>query len=370
MKPFGYGEREIGTRDMVMTVSSMTVGIGVLTLPRTVTSEVNSPDGWISILVAGALAVAFAWIAGRAAQEAGRDGALALGARVFSRPISYLVGGIYALAFLLFAAYEVRAIAVISKQYLFEKTPLEMIALAFLLVVVTGVFGSRVGIIRLNSLFLPIVITVGFIVLVFTLGFFEFSNLRPVFTSGFGDLAAGARESIFSLLGFDVILFYGMFMSRPKDAPKAAAIGVALPILFYLLIFIVTTGVFSYQGAKQMLYPTIELAKEVQIPGEFFERFESLFFTVWIMTVFNTTCMALDIAVSLAESIGKRWKRQTWIFVLTPIVYLISMMPRNIVEFRQLGSLVSYLSSALAVSVPLLLIAAAALRRKGDRHAS
>lgn len=366
MKPFQYAHEDIGMKDMIMTVSSMIVGIGVLTLPRTVSVNVKSPDGWIAIAIAGVLAMMLAWLAGWVGKQANGTSFIDFSIRTVGKPFAYAFAFVYCTVFLLFTAYEVRAIAVISKQYLFEKTPLEVIALVFLLVVVQGVLGSRVGIIRLNSLFLPIVLFVSIVLLVFAMRLFHIENLKPLFTSGPIELLRGVREGIFSLLGFDVIMFYAMFMKNPKEAPKAAVIGVLLPTLFYLIVFVTALGVFSYQGASQIMYPTIEMAKEVQIPGEFFERFESLFFTVWIMTVFNTTCMAFDVGVTLAAAMGKRFKRTTWIFILTPVAYYLSMQPRNIVEFTWFGDLIAHFSIVLTLLVPISLSVGWMLRGRGS----
>ncbi|MGO4274149.1 endospore germination permease [Paenibacillus sp. TAF58] len=236
-----------------------------------------------------------------------------------------------------YCAYEVRAIANISKQYLFEHTPVEAISLTFLLVVVYAVSGSRVGIIRLNILSLPIVIVISLVVLVFSISIFNVSDLKPFMISDWKSMAKGIQTSAFSLLGFEVLLIYITLMNRPKDTPKAVIIGVAIPIVLYTAIYLTCVGVFSHFALQQITYPAVELAKEMQIPGAFFERFESIFFTIWSMTVFTTTIMAYDCSIYLLMSIFTKTKKKTWVFLLSPIIYLLCMFPRNLADFDKIS---------------------------------
>src|SRR5690606_18280174 len=119
------------------------------------------------LVIAAVLAVSLAWFVGTVAKQLGGTDFIAYCVKQLTKPAAYVIAIVYSIGYTLFAAFEVRAIANISKQYLFENTPVEVVALVFLLVVLNALFGSRVGIIRLNTLFIPIVMVVGGIVLLF-----------------------------------------------------------------------------------------------------------------------------------------------------------------------------------------------------------
>src|SRR5690625_5086876 len=115
-----------------------------------------------------------------------------------------------------------------------------------------------------------------------------------------------------------------------------------IPIILYSLIFISGLGVFGHSVTQNLLYPTVELAKTVDIPGGLLERFESIFFVIWIMAIFNTTAMAFDVAVLAMNSIFKNIKKMTIILILAPIVYLISMLPKDMIG---VDTFITYLST-------------------------
>lgn len=362
MKSFEYGDSEIGFLDIVITISSMIIGVGILFLPRELAKTVKSSDGWISMLLAGLLAIGSAWILAKIAIHFSKQGYFTYASAAVTKPIAIIAIISLTLYFICYSAYEVRAIANISKQYLFQRTPVEAISLSFLLVVVYAVSGSRVGLIRLNILFLPIVIFISLVVLTFSMGIFNVDELKPYLITDWRDLAKGVQTSAFSLFGFEVILIYITLMNRPKDAPKAVAIGVAIPVVLYTAIYLTCIGVFSQFALEQITYPAVELAKEMQIPGAFFERFESIFFTIWTMAVFTTTFMAYDCAIYLLMSIFTKTKQKTWVFILSPIIYLLCMFPRNLTDFGKLSNLISYVGLVVAILFPILIHVAAKVR--------
>ncbi|MFD2612618.1 GerAB/ArcD/ProY family transporter [Paenibacillus gansuensis] len=359
MKIFDYADERIGLRELAITVISIIIGIGVLTLPRLVAAETISSDGWISILLAGGISAACAWLLACLGIRIGKKSYPDFAASVVGKPLSVLFSALFVLYAVSFCAYEVRAIGTIAKQYLFEQTPTEMVALTFLLVVVYAVSGSRIGLIRLNVLFLPIVFGIVLLVLVFGISLVELRTLKPLLVSSPMQIWNGTKEGIYSFLGFEIVLFYAGLMKTPGQAKSAAVIGVSITTLLYAAVYIFCVGIFSHDGLTQITYPLIELAKEAQIPGEFFERFESVFFTIWIMTIFNTTTLYYDLSVSLLQSMFKKTARKSLIYTLSPVIMYVSMLPQNQIGYSAMGQVISYLGLAAGVALPILLLFAA-----------
>ncbi|TYP72429.1 GerAB/ArcD/ProY family transporter [Paenibacillus methanolicus] len=361
MNHWEYDDNKIEAKELTITVSSMIIGVGILTLPRVLAGTTSSSDGWISILMAGAFAVTIAVLLGKFAGLYAGGTFFEYVRSLVTKPVAIVITGIMCVYFMLFLAYEIRAIANISKTYLFDRTPAEYIGLMFLLIVGYAASGTRIGLLRLNTMFFPIVLVVTFLLLFFSNSIVNWADLKPFFVTDVKRLMVGAKDSVFSMLGFEVILFYTAMMKRPKEAPLAAAVGVVIPVVLYVLIYLICIGTFTPWALQEIGYPAIELAKEVKIPGEFFERTESIFFTIWIMTIFNTASMALDIAVHLAHSIVRKGKRIHFVAAICPVAYLICMLPKNVIEFALLGEVISYMGF-LTIGMTLCLYGVAAVK--------
>lgn len=367
MNAFQYGDEKIGKREIWIAVSSMLIGTGILTLPSALAGRTEAADGWVSLLIGGLVSLLFAWLIAKLSSRFPEQTFLAYSTAITGKAPAVALTLSYAVMFLAFAASSTREIANIAKLYLFERTPLEVIAMAFLLPVVYAVAGSRAALLRLNLLFLPVVLVIICVVLVFDLHFIESVNLLPVFTTKGSGYLQGIVDSSFSFLGYGCLLFYVSLMNQPKQAPQAALLGMTIPIVMYIFIYLSTIGILTNVGAANIVYPTVEIAKEVVVPGQFFERFESIFFTIWIMTIFNTVAMSLDLSVVSLEYVFPRVSKMTWLLILAPVAYFLSMQPKNTLDLHRYQEWLSYVGLLFSMPVPaLLLLVAAARKVKGD----
>lgn len=353
---------ELQQKDLVVTVVSMMFGVGILSLPRVIAEVTQPGDGLISISLAGLISIVLAWTLARLASRFPKQNFSEYTPLIIPRPFSFVANILLGVSFFIVAAFLMRVLAIITKLYLFDRTPIEVITLVFLLVIIYAVSGSRFALLRLNMMFLPIVMFVLVLVQIMNLGFFEFNNLKPVFATPWQGILKGIVSSTHGFLGFEVILFYTALMKNPQKAPKAAVIGISLSLLMYLIIYIFAIGVFSRQGMINVVFPTIEMAKEVEVPGEFFERFESILLTIWVMTVFNSVSMAFDISVVTLNSMFKKIKRFPLILTLSPILYMLSMMPQDLEQVTILGEWIGLFAVITGIIIPILLLWIAKIR--------
>lgn len=362
MKPFEYNDQEIGPKEVLFLVANMVIGFGVLTLPRSIVEHTKSFDGWISICIGGIIALFFTWIVAKLTMRFPKKNFYEISSAILNKYIGGILTFLFATYSILFVSYEMRGVASVSQLYLFDKTPVEVICLVFLLVVIYGISGESIVILRINLMFLPIVLFIVFVLMILNLGYFELKNLKPFFISNWKEIATASKETVFSFLGFEFLLFYNAFINKPKNTSKSALMGISIPLILYLTVFIFVIGVFGVDVTSNTLYPTAELAKQVEVPGGFFERFESLFFTIWVMTLFSTAAMAFDVTLLALGAIMKKVKRMHFIFILSPITYLIAMSPQNILEVASFSKVISYTGIVFSMVIPSILLIIAKIR--------
>lgn len=268
---------------------------------------------------------------------------------------------LYAFNFLV-SSYGTRVISSASKLYLLDNTPTEVISLVFLLLVTYGVAGSTVALLRINLMFFFIVVGIILLLQMINFGFFEAENIKPGLITDWNGILNGSKEAYLYFVGMEILLFYGFLMKRPTETSKAMIIGITIPILLYLIIFIFTIGVLSNDVVRNMIYPSIAIAKEVELPGGFFERFESVFFTIMIMTIFNTTAMAFNVSILALGSIFHTVKKGVWILILAPIIYIFAMSLQSIIDLHHIRQFFIYIGMISSALIPSLLLVISKLR--------
>ncbi|CDO04190.1 Spore germination protein YndE [Oceanobacillus picturae] len=362
MGDFKYGDETISSREIMIALPAVTVGVGILSLPREIALLTIGADGWIALLVAGIMITLIVWMTSKLAASYPGETFLSYSSKLVTKPVSILFSLILVMQSLLLSAYVIRVIAEIAKAYLFDRTPLEVISLTFLLVVVYAVSGSRAGLFRLNMLFFPIIVLITFILSLFSFGWFEMDNLFPIFETGVRDQIKASEISGLAFVGFNILFFYITLVKDTKKVPKASVYGMLMVIGLYLLIFFINLGVFGNAVTGNLVYPLIELAKEIEIPGGFFERFDSFFFVIWIMSIFNTTTMSVDVSIYALQPFIKL-KKQTLLFCMAPLIYIVGMIPEGSIEVAKLGTFIGYFGIISSSSITLILFTISKIRR-------
>lgn len=345
----------IEEKDIMFAVASNIISITILFLPRYLTTQTVSADGWIAILFGGLIAIFLGWSLAKIAMSFPNQSFLSFASYLVSRPIAILLCVAFIMQFIIISSFQMREIATLSHEYLFDRTPLEVVCLAFILVVIYAVSGSRAAILKLNVLFFPFIIGGLLLLVIAPISSIKVDHLLPVFKTDFQGVLAGTTSSLNSFLGFSIVLFYIWLVKKPVAVAKMTVLGILWPFIFYLIIFIVCVGVFGNVTIDNLYYPVFELSKMVSIPGIFFERFDSILFIIWTIIVFTTSLMAFDIAVLLLQLIFPRLKKQTIIFILSPVIFFLAMLPKNYIQLNNIAKYTAYIEVLFLIFVTLLL---------------
>jgi len=369
LKPFEYGDEEIGSRELGFAVSSTIIGIGALSMPRDIAMQTLFSDGWIILLLGGLICACLGWFVTRVAILFPKQNFVQYTSEHLTKPVSYTISIILVLTFVALTAYEARKIAIISQTYLFSDTPIQLLSFFFLLVVIYGIAGSRAALLRLNVLFLPIVLIAIVLLSLLNVNLMEVDNLLPAFQTGISQYAVGVKNSIFTFIGFEVALFYAVMLNETaKKAPMAVAKAVMVNVLSYILIYLTCISVFTYMTTRGLTYPTIELGKEIEIGGGFLERFDAIFFTTWIITIYNTTAMYYDVASLLFCAMFPKVKKHIFIFVSAPMIFMLNMIPGNLNTLSNYGTYLAWIDMGFVVLAPLLVFIVYKIKRRNGRN--
>lgn len=366
MNPYPYSDKYISGIELGVALPSIMIGVTVLDLPSQIASVTSYSDGWISILLTGIFFTCFALLAVKVALYFPNQSFFSYASYLISRPVTITITVIYILVYIALGSYTTRSLAFISHQYLFDKTPIEILALSFLLVVIYAISGERVGLFRLNILFLPIFLFIFVFVAMFNIKWFEASNYLPLFQTDVKGYFKGMVKTFGAFSGFGIGLFYVCLIRKPKKLTKKVVTGMSIAILFYVFIFLATIGVFANPATSQLIFPTIELAKRVDIPGGIFERIDAFIFSIWIMAIFNTVTMMLDVALLLLCSIFKRANKKMIAFILSPVIFYLAMLPPQTDQVQKIGRFLSVFSTIFFCSMILVLYVMA--RIKGGKN--
>ncbi|MEI2468870.1 spore germination protein [Peribacillus frigoritolerans] len=356
---------QITTPQTAVIIINFILGTGLLTLPRSSTEKVHTPDVWISVIIGGIIAIIAGVIMVKLSQQ--------FPDKTFYQYINEIVGKwvgsflslVIICYFLMTSGFQLRSMAEVIRYLLLEGTPTWAIIMIFMWVGLYLIIGGINPIARLFEIILPLTVILFLVVTFMSIKIFEIDNLRPVLGEGIIPVLKGVKTTALAFSGPEIMLLLLPFMNQPKKAVKALLVGVSIPLIFYVITVVMVIGALSVDGVVTRTWPTLDLIRSFEISGLIFERFESLLLVVWIMQIFATfTITYFAAALGLAQLTKK--SIHPFMFGLLPILYIIAMIPKNMNDLFKQGDFVGNIALFLFGLLPLLLLIIS--RIKGGKY--
>ncbi|NLO89249.1 MAG: endospore germination permease [Clostridia bacterium] len=344
----------ITTWQMFILLISAINAIEVLIFPRQLATEVG-PDGWISLIGGHLLAAISLFFIIKLG--------LLFPNETFAEYTPRIAGNIFGTFFVLLAAsYWILITARILRQFgdfiilILDRTPIEILILSKL---VLAAFIVRYGvevIARICEILFPLFICLIFVLTMVAVPEMDFSNFQPVLSSDFKSLSYSIINTALGLEGKEIFSMLIPFMIVQVNAFKVGYAAIGLNLVLRLMIFIATIAVFGVDITKIFIWPAEELGRIVAAPGQFFGRLDALLIGLWVTVTFSSVIIYYYLASLTLSHLLKFREHSIMVFPLFPVIFLLSLVPKNILETDQFSYYTSFIFGALVYVIPPLLI--------------
>ncbi|WP_078379248.1 GerAB/ArcD/ProY family transporter [Sutcliffiella halmapala] len=352
----------INPTQAIIIIINYILGVGILTLPRTAAAEVGTPDIWITILISSIFPIAAGLIILKLNNRYPNKTYYQYCKNIVGKFLGIILGLFMIGYFITLSSFEVRVMAEVTETYLLEGTPVQILIILFLwLTLYLNIDGIN-SIARMFQIIFPLTVFIFIFLALLSLGLFELNNLRPVLGNGIVPVLKGIKTTSLSYIGIEIMIILSVFLTDKNKGKKIVLIGVLMPMIFYLITVVIVIGALSVEGVSNLTWPTITLIRSFEFPGIFFERYDSLFLIVWILQIFATTSITLFAAsLGLSQIFNKNIKY--FMYALLPIVFIISMLPKDLHQIFSLGDMLGNAAILLFGILPILLLSISYLRR-------
>ncbi|RBW68056.1 spore germination protein [Bacillus taeanensis] len=356
-------KERITTSQTTVIITNFILGTGILTLPRTSVEKVKTPDVWIAVILGGLIAMMAGVIMVKLSQRFPEKTFYQYSQKIVGKWLGSFLSLFIICYFIITSGFQIRTTAEITRMFLLEGTPTWAIIMPFMWIGLYLIMGGINPIARLFEMIFPITVIIFFLVALMSLKIFEVDNLRPVLGLGVIPVLKGIKTTTLSYTGAEIMLFLLAFMNQPNKAIKAVLVGITIPLIFYVMTVVMVIGALSIDGVVMKTWPTIDLIRSFEVPGLIFERFESFLLVIWIMQLFATfTITYYAVTFGLAQLFKK--DINPFIFGILPVIYIVSMIPKNINDLFKMGDMIGYGALFLFGLMPLLLLIMSRLKEK------
>lgn len=349
------------------------IGVEVLSFPRSI-SRIAGPDGVWILFISGLITILLVYLITRLCQQFPQQSITQfapriLGTRRFPRLGRLLSAPLMLLlliSWLGISAMVARSFGEVMVSAVLVETPIE-----FIMVTLCGtaaiVASNRPEILaRYAEFLLPFLYPPILLILFAIIQKGEWMNLFPLFQVNWNQVFRGFLQSLATFGGIKIPLIFMAFYKQPQRAMHSHISAMVIIVFGYVITFLSSLTVFGKDEIVHLLWPTLEVVKEIRIPGGIFERVESAVIVVWMVAVFMTLTTLLGVSVQLIIS-ALRLKEhyRIWIALLcAAAMYVSGILPTTIDQLFLWSYWVELFGVGIAAALPILLLLIIKIRGK------
>lgn len=304
---------------ILITIGS---GIGIVRAPLTLTT-VADQWGWIIAILAAGVFYLGAWLLIRLMEQfPGQSPVQFLPALIGKTGTIMFV---WFFIFFIIFHFSVR-IQSFSKEvafFLFDRTPLEAVVLAFLLSSAYAGIQELGTLIRLAQLVFFTVLPLMIIFIAFGAINLELINFFPLLPEEPLQIMKSVSSAWQLYSGYELLLILLPFTARHAagSAAKYVAGAFFIRLLLILLTFITVVGVLTAAGTKNTAYPTLLTVRSAELPGTFLERLDDFMLLSWI----PIACLAVSIYMfciaKLIAELHRFSDHRPFVLIMIPVLF-------------------------------------------------
>lgn len=274
------------------------------------------------------------------------------------------------LIMLLLYCLELLGFAKVISMFMFDRTPLEVIAVGMVFICTYCAMQDWGTILRLCQLlfFTSIPMLMG----IWLVSLFNFvpENLLPLWPKNWRGVAEATATAWNLYSGYEGLLFLLLPMVYRGKIQFVKTLGGAFAFvtLVNLIVIVMTVGVLTVKGAQAVPYPTIVVIRGVELPGTFIERLENYLLLAWIPIVFDTMSLMHFMIAEMFNRFFHYQDRRPWVLLLAPVFMIGGGLLELTNTYDTINQIYIWLGIGFSLVVGPLTYLYILLRRKGRRE--
>ncbi len=323
---------KISSKQAVMLVMS-TVFSPAVRLFSSYTSGKAVQDGWIAPLIVGMIMFAFSFVI-FALLKNGKSFYAQLNFS-FGSAIGKIFTAIYFVWGTLLAALQTRYYSQRVVSSIYSEIDIGVFVIIMAAICIYALRDGITTLARMNEIILPIMISVGLILLILLTPDIDINALTPI-----NNTQSIVHVTLSMLASFGYItftLFFADEITAKKEFERYTVYSIASGILLTLWLFVDVLGNLGHFVVEKLPYPFFAVVKQISV-GEFLQHIEALIITLWILSDFIIIAFISSAMLKLLITCTHEHNCKELLFpYFALVITLVPMMGRTSFELEMLS---------------------------------
>ncbi|MET3729254.1 spore germination protein (amino acid permease) [Fictibacillus halophilus] len=338
-------------------------GVGILGFHRIIAKHAGY-DAWISVLIAGAVIQLLMLLMFHLLSAANGD-IIEVHNQMYGNNFGSIMSGIIMVYYWMAAVSVLREYIEIIQVWMFPTLPTWVLSVLILILsyyIISGGFRVVVGICFVSGIYTVLLFFNHFYL---PRNYVHFDNLLPILDHSFVDLLKSAKETSYSMAGFEIILMVFPFIRNARSSQKIAHLGVAFTTLFYTVGAITTFLFISEKQIQTTIWARININALAKF--SFVERFEYILLSLYLIKIVTIITLMLWASSRGFKLILKKKQKIPLLILIALSIVLCQLLDNRYILNSFLDITAKFSIGLFYVYIPLLWVVFILLKKRIPR---
>ena len=181
---------------------------------------------------------------------------------------------------------------------------------------------------KANLAIVPIVMFSVFFLFIANSKYFHLENIYPIFGNGINETFGTGITNLFAFGGIAALYFLPPMLKNQNQLKKVSLVSVIISAVYFLLTIATILFMFSPTAFTNELIPLYSAVRYIQF-GTFFERQDSLFLLIWILSFFCYLGIMFNIGTNVFKRVANLKSDKLISFPFALLALGCSLLPKN-----------------------------------------
>lgn len=353
---------KIGTTEAIAVVLTIAINHAVLNITKSIVSDMGSAS-ILNIIYVSIISIILSFIIYKLFKNFPTLDILDISNILGGKILKTIIGILFFSYFIFFTSMLLKNFALCLQIVYYPATNLFFIILLFILGTIFCCSLKYNSVYRSNLIILPTLLVGIIFIFICNIKNFSTENIFPILGKGIDNTFIKGLGNLVAFQGIAFLYFLPGLLKKPSSLKKVCIISIVISAIYILLCVSTVSLLFSAFVDTDELLPIFSAVRYIEY-GNFFQRIDSLFVLILVISFISYLCIVVSTCSNILEKITPIKSTKYFIYISSLLLLIISMMPKNYAVSTFLSNIVyKYTFFILVIGLSFFILILANLKK-------
>lgn len=354
---------KIGNKEAIALLVTITFNHIIINISKSII-ELTESASILNVLYIGIITIIFASIICYFLNKFPTLDLIDISEYLGGKILKFIIGILFVSYFIFFAGNLLNIFSSCLKIIYFQLVKTKYIVALFVIAAILVCTMRHNAIFRSTLVIFPFLIISTLFIFIGDFRYFIFEKMYPILgNDAFSTFAIGL-SNMFAFQGLAYIYFIPPKLKEPNHLKKVSITSVILSCIFLLISVSIILFMFNGFVETDELLPLYSATKYIEF-GSFFQKLDSTFVLIWIISFVNYLGIALKFCSNILKKITNIENENIFAYLLGIALFFMGIWQKNYALSKFLASTVyKYSFFILIIGISLLILLSATIKQK------